>query len=122
MTTEEHFPPIVCRLLARHDKLNAKAQRALTDEEISERSGLRLDQVRGISMLYDWEHIPTDVMHRFSRACGVDFRDKEAIRKHIHYVRRVKWLTGSHFLKRDPAWLTRWKPMIEDYIRHIHDR
>lgn len=121
MYPEDYFPPVVCRLLARHDDLSAKAQKSLTDKEIADRSGLRPDQVKAISQLFSWDHIPANVMHRFSSACGVDFRDKECVRKHVHYVRRVKWLSGSHFLKRDPEWETRWKPLVEEFIQFCHE-
>lgn len=113
------FPPVVCRLMARHPDLTAKQQKPLTDEEIAEASGLRVDQVKAISMLYDWEHIPSEVMFRFAFACGIDFRSRDNIRKHMNFSRKVKWLSGSHFLKRDKDWASRWRPMIVSYLEHL---
>lgn len=117
----DSFPPIVCRLLARPPSAKAKSQRPLTDREIAVRSGLRLDQVLSLSWLCTWENVPVDIMLRFSRACGIYLNDYQNIQKHYRLVSRMagRWLTGKHYLRRDPAWDVKWKPLVETWIAFV---
>lgn len=124
MLKVDTFPPVVCRLLARDPKLKAKLQRPLSDVEISRASGLRVDQVIGISWFCTWENIPVDTMKRFAAGCGIDFADYKTMQKHYRFVGRMagRWLTGKHYLRRDKEWETKWKPLIENYIGYIDER
>jgi len=117
----DSFPPIVCRILARDPKARAKTQRPLTDREIAARSGLRVDQVISLSWLCTWEFVPVDVMKKFTAACGINFEDYPTMQKHYRFVNRMagRWMTGKHYLRRDPEWDTKWKPLLETYIEYV---
>lgn len=120
-STRTTFPPIVCRLLARDLKARANAQRPLTDEELAERSGFRLDQIKAFSWLCSWDHVPVQIMEQFSKACGINFTDYNAMQRHHRFINRMEggWLTGKHYLRRDHEWETKWRPMIETYITFV---
>lgn len=119
----DSFPPVVCRLLARDPKAKAKLQRPLSDVEIADKTGLRRDQVISLSWLCTWENIPTDVMKKFTKGCGIDFEDYKTMQKHYRFVSRMagRWLTGKHYLRRDAEWELKWKPLIENYIYYLQN-
>jgi hypothetical protein len=111
------FPPAICRLLARTDSHRGNSQRPLTDREIADRSGLSLDTVRMYSWAKSWDNIPAPSMDRFSKGCGVDFDNHVGMRKHLRMLSRMsgRWETASHYLRRDPEWDTKWKPLLENF-------
>jgi len=114
------FSPCACRLLARTDNARGNAQRPLTDREIADRSGLALDEVRSLTWAKTWDNVPAPKMIAFSRGCGLDFDNRAdggdpPMRKHLRLLERLtgRWETAGHYLRRDPEWETKWKPLIE---------
>lgn len=73
----------MCRLIAR--KTNPAGP--LTTSEISERSGLSLDEVRDISKLTSWESVPIGVADDFRRACGITPANE---RYHMRYLKNSR--------------------------------
>jgi len=96
----------------------------MTDQEISDRSGLGLDQVKSLSWLCTWDDTTTGLMHLFTRGCGVDFESRPTMQKHLRFVRRMegKWLTTDHYLRRDEEWETKWQPLLMTYIDFLKSR
>jgi hypothetical protein len=117
----EEFPPAVCRLIARSQSSKGWAQTPLSDEEISERSGLPISEVKAYSYLCRWDGIPVDKALLFLKGCGIDPDNAAAMEKHNKLIDRMvgKWLTGSHYLRRHPQWATKWRPLIRNYIDFI---
>ena len=112
------FPPAVCRLLARTDNSRGQSQRPLSDQEIASRSGLLVDQVRSLSWTKTWDNVAAPTMVSFSRACGLDFDNPSAMRRHILWLKRNagRWEIGGHYLRRDPEWASKWKPLIDNFF------
>lgn len=114
------FPPVVCRLLAREGR--GGHPRFLSDEEIAEQSGLTVAQVNGLSHLLTWDDVPCSQMLAFSAACGIHFSDRRSMMKHGKYIQNCRAFT---YLRRQPDYETRWKPMYVSYINHLkreHER
>jgi hypothetical protein len=74
------LPPMACRLLAG----KRRHQKALTDREIAEISGLSRQSVIAISRKRTWRWMRLDTIQRFSLACGVNLRDDP--KKHIKFI------------------------------------
>jgi hypothetical protein len=64
------LPPMACRLLAG----KRRHQKALTDREIAEISGLSRQSVIAISRKRTWRWMRLDTIQRFSLACGGNLR------------------------------------------------
>lgn len=108
------FPPIVCRLLAREGRGSRPV--VLSDEDIAERSGLTLAQVQGLSHLLTWDDVSCQQMLAFSKGCGVDLSDRYTVHKHWCYIKGKRAFT---FLKSEPDYETRWKPMYASYVNYL---
>ena len=72
------FPPAIVRCLAA-DKSPGKSV-ALTDDQISERSGLSVARVQEIYWEKSWDDVPCGDMKKFVVACNVDFGDAEVMK------------------------------------------
>jgi hypothetical protein len=112
------FPPAVCRLLARSENSRGQSVRPLTDREIADRSGLGLDEVRALAWAKSWNNVPAPTMVAFSKACGLDFDDRQTMRKHLRWLKRMagRWEIAGHYLRRDPEWETKWQPLIQNFF------
>jgi len=109
------FPPIVCRLLARE---GGRHSRLLTDKEISERSKLSEPRVIGLSHLLTWNDVPCGQMLDFTRGCGVLIDDRDSMHKHWRHIRgRGAFI----YLKKEPDYETRWKPMYQTYVNYLRN-
>lgn len=64
------FPPILCRILARHSG-QGKYSVPMTIKEISDRSGLGLGRTKWISRLESWATVPVGDAEKFMEGCGV---------------------------------------------------
>lgn len=106
------FPPMVCYLLAR--KGRGGSQRHLGDEEIARLAGLSVHEVLSLSHTPSWENVSTGIMLRFSKACGVEFSNRQCLFKHAkvlkrHPNNRFRWL------KRDPQYSEKFRDRIIRY-------
>lgn len=108
------FSPVVCRLLARRT-INHNNVVALTDEEIRDKSGLALADVKSLSYSVSWDGVPFSKMLAFTKACGVDFDDRQALQRHS------KMMDGKRFayLKRSPIWKTHLQPVFREWVASI---
>lgn len=111
------FPPIVCRLLARKGRgARGKGLSPMSDQEIANRSGLSVAEVRSISWQTTWDNLPCAQMLSFSNACGIDLSCRNSIHKHSRYIKSQHRFI---YLKRDAEYDTRWKPMIATYTDYL---
>ncbi len=106
----DRFRPIVCRLLARR-VVSGKITIALTDDEIAERSGLPLGEVKGMSWYHDWTGVPVNHMMAFMKGCGINIDDSRALKYSWHLWNGVG--KGAH-LRRSPLWKTLFVPLIRE--------
>jgi hypothetical protein len=101
------FPPIACRLLARH-----RYGPPLTSEEIAAGSGLSPVQVEALAVTSTWHGIDIYTLQKYTTACGMDFTNSKQMRQKEDYLRKrpVKFT----YLKRSPDWpyyrqlITKW--------------
>lgn len=108
------FPPILCRLLARH-----KGGKPLTAAEIAERSGempnvchlLCVSEVVSISRATCWKGIGVNEMFAFLRGCGLMFDDTKAMRRVDDYLSKKPTL---HYLVQSAeyGWDNYYKPLL----------
>lgn len=85
------IPPCICRLCAR------KNNRAMTIQEISERSGLSTWTVDRITKLASWGRVTSLQAMMFSKGCGVDLLRP---RKKLFYLRRAFNESGLETISR----------------------
>ncbi len=105
------FPPILCRLLA-FDK-----GRALTADQIAERSGkmpdvinlLSVSEVYAMSRMTTWKGFGIHEALAFQRGTVGSFDDVNAMRRLDDYLRKRPTLA---YLRRDDAWDDYYKPML----------
>lgn len=72
------FPPAIVRLLAA-DRSPGKTV-ALTDEQIAERSGMKVSDVQRIYWSMSWDDVTVRDMKRFVVACNVNYGDPEVMK------------------------------------------
>ena len=72
------FPPAIVRLLAA-DRSTGKSV-ALTDEQIAERSGMKVSEVQRIYWSMNWDDVTVRDMKRFVVACNVNYGDPEVMK------------------------------------------
>lgn len=83
LKTLNRFPPFLCRMVARTGR--GRKCRALTSQEIADRSGLDPSTVSKLSRKRTWSKESLWVIDRFSSACGVDLLHP---RRHIDLLKR----------------------------------
>ena len=107
----DRYPPVIVRVLAK-----ASPELLLTDEELVQRAGgkLSLADVKHLSYLPTWDHVPVAKMRAFCTAAGVDFAKPAVMRRLNRYLR-----SGSRFrhLQRDPK-REEYMRMLAVYIDH----
>lgn len=110
----KRFSPVVCRLLARRT-INHNHVIALTDEEIRDISGLGMADVKSLSYTPTWDDVPLSKMLAFTRACGVDFDDRQALQRHS------KMMDGKRFayLRRSQLWRTHFQPIFREWVVYL---
>lgn len=106
------FPPIACRLLAKHHYGHP-----LTSEEISHASGLTVGTVEYLSEQTSWDNVPVSWLQKFTAACRVDFFDSMAMERVKHYLAGrmkdgVRQPPKFGYLRRDPRWKTYYRPLL----------
>lgn len=81
----DSFPPILCRLLARH-----RYGRPLTTEEIVRYSGvLSHAMVEAISESTSWRDVRLGDMRAFLKGCNLDFCDTTTMRRTFDWLRKT---------------------------------
>ena len=105
----QDFPPVLCRLLAKHDA-PPKTWQALTHEEIADRSGLDVLEVMTLSKRTSWDGVDLCRFRQFTQACGIDFLNSKHMIRVRDYVRKRGRFA---YLKRDPLWDTYYSPLIK---------
>ena len=73
----DRIPPNLCRVLAR------VGRRAMTNQEISDKSGLTIKRVGEISRLSSWGRVEVGQVSSFAEACGVNLVHQAGVRKYL---------------------------------------
>jgi len=92
----DRFPPVVCRLFARH-----RWGLPLDNRELAERSGLSEYKVVSMSTLTSWDSVTVGDMRAFLRGCGLDFDRRESMNRIGCYLRSKAHSKFVH-LRRSP--------------------
>jgi hypothetical protein len=108
----QSFPPILCRLLARH-----KGGSPLTNLEIAVASWrdcafegrLNSFDIFTISKRCSWDEIPFADAVSFMRGCGIMLDDAKAMRRVTDYLRKKPNL---EYLRRSPEWESYYRPLL----------
>ncbi len=111
------FSPITLRLLARTSVKGRRGNRgpnarALSTEEIVERSGLDPVTVATLSTAGNWDAVTVATMFAFMRGCGADLSDREWLRETRRIQQRFATRKGlPMYLRTSPEWLTVLQPL-----------
>lgn len=106
------LPPCAVRLLAKKGNAIPLAEQAMTDDEISQASGLHPATVRLISFRLDWLGVDLPVARAFLKACGVDVTSESDMRRVRDYMKgKPKW----KYLTHSPQFNTTFKPLMKLY-------
>jgi hypothetical protein len=113
----ERYPPILCRLLARHTR-----GKPLTTEEITQRSGLPRMAVLTLSFSATWAGTDLPTMRKFLQGCGIDFCNRTQFKRRENYLALQARLAGKNcrnwaYLRASPEWGTFYEPMMRTYIQ-----
>ena len=73
----DKLPPNLVRLIARDGR------KALSNREISNKSGLTLKRVGQISKMNTWSNLQVSEANAFAEACGVDLINQAKTRKYL---------------------------------------
>lgn len=110
----DSFPPIVCRLLAR-TRSDTGGIRPLSTEEIAQRFMTNPMNIMSLSWRCDWSGLDVKTVRSFTEACEVFLEDRDNLRKHAAYIRRVPtW----KYLQTSPDWETLYRPLAIAYLEH----
>lgn len=113
--TLERFPPVAIRLFARTPGYGPKA---ITDEEIAERSGLTIQRVSVLSRLVSWDTVQVGEMRAFMTGCLLDPADPKEIRRISQYIN--KGLVGKfRYLRRSPMWHAQFRELKDIWLSHL---
>lgn len=111
-TKLDRFPPVAVRLLA-CKRVPGKGKVALSDEEIAQRSGLPLPEIKSLSWLVSWDNVPVRRVREFSEACGVFFTNRRSMRTLSCYLKNRP---SYKYLKKSPLWKGQFQPMISLFL------
>ncbi len=111
----KRFPPCVCRLLARTGDSNRNI-RLLEDEEIAERANIHVSKVRSIMWLTNWDSVTVEDLFKFSKACGIDFSDRESLAKHYKYTQLSRPFA---YLRKHRQYPEIWSLMFRMYSEYL---
>jgi len=102
----DDYPPILCRLMAKH-----RPGPAMTTGEIAKRSGFSEYEVLALSEMVTWEGVNLVTFRRFTTACGVDFLDSVCMKYVRDYLRKRP--IRFKYLKTAPEWEGYYIPLIQ---------
>ena len=86
------FSPPMVRVLASHNKFGHAE--SMTDQDLSDASGLSVDRIQEIYWSKNWDGITCDEMKRFVIAAGIDFGNPAQMKlasKKLNPDRKFKW-------------------------------
>lgn len=106
----DRFPPLVCRLLARRHA-HKRGIVPLSTVEIAVRSKLTPSIVSSLAPLTSWDSVPIPQALAFAKGCGIDLDDRDSLRHHTAYMKRLKG--APRYLVRSPDWKTVYEPLIQ---------
>ena len=109
------MPPILVRLLAKENRSTPRS-----DDRISSRSGLSLDQVLLIQHMTSWSSVSVEEARLFMVGCGIDFCNGPQLDRVKSYFCR----TGAKkpqwkYLRTAPDWKTKYEPLLRRYLKSI---
>lgn len=106
-----HFPPSLCRLLARSEPRShlGRGCAPRDNASISALSGLLLPTVEALSQQHTWEHVSCEWERRFTLGCGVRFDSSRDMRRHVDYLRKNP---DFEYLRRSELWLPYYGPLM----------
>lgn len=107
------FPPIACRLLARH-QLNHNRVFAMSDAEIAVRSQLPMGQVKHIGWSLSWDEIPFGQMIRFLNGCEISFDDRDSVKRNTMMMNSGTFL----YLRKSALWDSQFCEMVKYWRSH----
>ncbi len=112
------FSPITLRLLARTSTVKGRRgnrgsnARALSTQEIVERSGLDPVTVATLSTSGSWDAVTVATMFAFMRGCGADLSDRHWLAETRRLQKRYATRKGlPMYLRTSPEWLTVLQPL-----------
>lgn len=113
------YPPILCRLLARH-----RYGRILSDEEISVRAGLAVYEVAAIGAMTSWDDVPVGKIRSILIGMGIDLCNMTQMKRVESYLRAQARLAKLNrpnwrYLRRDTEWQRRWAPAMSRYLQSL---
>lgn len=90
------YPPVLVRLLARHDN-----GEAMSDADIvAKNPALKTADVKHLSYLPSWDEVPVVLLFRFVTACGVDFASPTRMKVLNRYLKNPRF----EHLRRHKMW------------------
>jgi len=105
----DRFPPVICRLLARHkDGGRVVAWRT---EEIASRAKMSPAEIMLLSQRVSWDGVPVDTMLRFTTACDIDLDDHLCIKRKLDHLAKLQ-STLPRFLIKSPEWESTLKHLV----------
>lgn len=110
----ERFPPVLVRLLARTPSEDTSYPRAMTDEEIAVRGNLSVSSVAALSRLTTWDDVTVRQFKAFTLACGVDFADRDVMRRLTRYISKTP---SFGYLRRDEEW-PKYRELMKLFVNH----
>ena len=117
----DRFPPVVCYLIARDGGPTSRCGgpvRHVGMEAIADIAMMPIGEVARLSWQPSWDPETVGTMLRFTRACGVDFDDRQNFSNNWKFLRR-QVVNGMPYLRRDKAFDRDFKPRIEAYVRML---
>lgn len=104
------FPPVRCRLAAVHYPSGKRYGWAvpLSDEQIAEKGGIHVGEVRSISIMKNWDAVPVAKMWAFLRGCRLNLGNWSAYRRTLRLASREKFA----YLRRSPLWKSQLEPIL----------
>lgn len=109
----DKYPPILVRLLARHEG------RAMTNAEIARAAEWTELQVMNIASQTSWEFVHLADVRTFTRACGLDFTNREDTNRIECYLRKNGGHPPFKYLTKDPHFATYFRPLIVGWSRSL---
>ena len=112
----DRYPPILCRLLARHPR-----GKAFSSVEIADRSGLSVMQVIAISNQTDWSGVDLPTARRFMLGCSTDLSNRShCIRMHMYLRLQAKDPSKRFmFLRKSGEWDSYYLPLLRRFYEHV---
>lgn len=116
------FPPILCRILAKH-----RYGSPLSTHELATRLGWTPAKVEAFSQSTSWRGIDVFDMLAFMAACQLDFSNHAQVKRVKTYLRGKK-RNGSRvaptymYLRRSPLWQSYYLPLVKRWAESVSNQ